>query len=79
MNQSNPNYSYSSFKERYVELTGEKIQDTPLTNEQETHHLVGSSRLTQEVADQLSSEFPMVTISNSMPVGWITKQQQQEQ
>lgn len=69
-----PVYSFEDFKARYLELTGEKIQDSPLENEQETHYLVGSSRLTQEKADQLTSEFPPVTIVNTWPTGWITKE-----
>lgn len=71
----NPVYSFEDFKARYLELTAEKIQNTPLINEQETHYLVGSWRLTQETADQLSSEFPMVIISvkGVWPVGWVTK------
>ena len=69
----NPVYSFEDFKARYLELTGEKIQNDPLENDQETHYLVGSSRLTQEIADQLISEFPMVTIANAIPTGWITK------
>ena len=73
----NPVYSFEDFKARYLELTGEKIQDYPLVNEQETHYLVGSSRLTQEIADQLVSEFPPVTITNTMPVGWVTKESPQ--
>ena len=70
----NPVYSFEDFKVRYLELTEESIQSTPLTNEQETHYLVGSSRLTQEISDQLTSEFPPVSIANTIPVGWITKE-----
>lgn len=65
---------FEDFKARYLELTGEKIQDNPLTNEQETHYLVGSSRLLQDKADQLVSDFPTVSISNVMPIGWVTKE-----
>lgn len=70
-----PVYSFEDFKARYLELTGEKIQDNPLENEQETHYLVGSWRLTQTIADQLVSEFPPVTIANIIPVGWVTKEE----
>jgi len=71
----NPVYSFEDFKVRYLELTGENIQQSPLTNTQETHYMTGSSRLTQAIADQLDSEFPMVIISNKgvWPVGWVTK------
>ena len=71
---NNSVYLFEDFKARYLELTGENIQDAPLTNEQETHYMVGSSRLTQEDADTLASEFPMVNITNSWPVGWVTKE-----
>lgn len=71
----NPIYDFDSFKARYLELTGEKVQDNPLTNEQETHYLVGSWRLTQTLADQLTTEFPMVTIVNAFPMGWVTKEE----
>lgn len=64
---------YGSFKDRYLELTDEKIQDSPLENEQRTHYLVGSSRLSPEIADQLISEFPQVSIRDSWPIGWVTK------
>lgn len=68
-----PVYSFEDFKTRYLELTDEKIQDSPLENEQSTHYLVGSSRLTQDIADQLTDEFPQVSIINIWPIGWITK------
>lgn len=71
-----PGLDYGIFRARYLELTGEKIQDTPLENEQGTHYLVGSSRLSQAIADQLVSEFPAVTIGQDMPVGWLTKQEE---
>ena len=62
-----------TFKDDYVSTVGEKIQDNPLENEQGTHYLVGSSRLTQEQADGLVSRNPSVTIG-AMPAGWKTKQ-----
>ena len=72
---NNPVYSFEDFKTRYLELTNERIQISPLVNTQETHYLVGSWRLTQTIADQLASEFPMVIISvkGVWPVGWTTK------
>lgn len=73
MNRANPNYTYDGFKARYLELTNESIQTQPLENEQGTHYLVGSSRLTQVIADQLKSEFPMVSITDNWPVGWTPK------
>lgn len=66
-------FDINAFKARYLELTGEKIQGNPLVNDVETHYLVGSSRLTQEIADKLTSEFPLVNIAKTMPAGWITK------
>ncbi|MGR3179848.1 MAG: hypothetical protein ACUZ8E_17550 [Candidatus Anammoxibacter sp.] len=72
MNQSNPNYTLDGFKARYLELTNESIQTEPLENEQGTHYLVGSSRITQEVADQLKDEFPMITFIDEIPDGWVT-------
>lgn len=72
---NNPVYSYEDFKARYLELTGEKVQDNPLVNLQQTHYLVGSSRLTQAIADQLVSEFPPVTITNVWPAGWVILQE----
>lgn len=71
---NNPVYTLEGFKNRYLELTGEMIQSKPLTNTQETHHLVGSSRLTPEIAEQLESEFPPVSIINKWPSGWVTKE-----
>lgn len=67
---------YEAFKARYLELTGEGIQKYPRTNTQETHYLVGSSRLTQEITDQLVSEFPMVQIADKIPVGWVDKEEE---
>ena len=71
----NPVYSFDDFSARYLELTGEAVQSGPLTNTQETHYLIGSWRLTQTIADQLASEFPMVIISAKgvWPIGWVTK------
>jgi len=73
---NNPVYTFEEFSARYLELTNEKIQVNPLTNVQETHYMVGSWRLTQEIADQLASEYPMVIISarGVVPVGWATKE-----
>lgn len=71
-----PGLDYDAFKMRYLELTGEAIQDVPLENIQETHYVVGSSRLSQAIADQLVLEFPAVTIGQDMPAGWTTKQEE---
>lgn len=72
MPKQNPHLE--GFKADYLATTGEKIQDTPLENDQGTHYLVGSSRLTQEHADELASRNPSVTIMNSWPAGWVTKE-----
>jgi hypothetical protein len=67
---NNPVYTLERFKNRYLELVGEKIQDHPNVNRQNTHYLVGSSRLTQGMANQLAAEFPMVTVTNQWPAAW---------
>lgn len=72
MPKNNP--FFNNFKADYLATTGEKIQDSPAENEQGTHYLVGSSRLTQEQADELVSRNPSVTIMNSWPNGWVTKE-----
>jgi len=66
-------FDMDAFKARYLELTGEGIQSNIAQNTQETHYLIGSSRLTQEVADQLSSEFPLVSNMTSFPASWQEK------
>lgn len=78
---NNPVYSFENFKTRYLELmidngTSQKIQETPVINEQETHYLISSRLLPQSIADQLISEFPMVVQTNTWPVGWINKEEE---
>ena len=68
-----PTTGSQGFKDRYLELTGEKIQASPIINDVETHCLVGSSRITQEHADILSSEFSNITIGENIPAGWVNK------
>jgi len=76
MNQSNPNYSYEAFKTRYSEVIAMfKDSETigpPKLNEQGTHYLVHSQRLTQAGADILKDEFPMVSITTEEPQNWTT-------
>lgn len=74
ININTPVYSLAKFKARYLELTGESVQDNPPQNAQGTHYIIGSSRLTQVHADQLANEFPQVIISNAFPVGWEPKE-----
>ena len=66
-------FDIDAFKARYLELTNEHIQNNPPQNEQETHYLVGSSKLTQKVANQLSVEFPLVSNSKNIPDSWVDK------
>lgn len=73
---NNPVYTLAKFKTRYLEVVGEHIQDGPVENAQGTHYLVGSSRLIQAQAVQLAAEYPMVTITDHWPVGWVTKEAQ---
>ena len=65
-------FNLADFKADYKATTGENIQNNPPINEEETHYLVGSSKLTQEQADGLVERNPSVTIG-SYPVGWVTK------
>ena len=70
-----PVYSTDIFKTRYFELVGEHIQTYARENVASTHCLVGSSKLTQAVADQLMTEFPTqieITTPNE-PSGWVYK------
>ena len=77
---NNPVYSFEDFKARYLELTGENVPLKPQKNDVgngvSTHYLMGSWRLTQEHADILASEFPMVTVSSRgvWPAGWVAHQ-----
>ena len=65
-------YSSEDFKARYLELTAEKIQDQPLKSANGTGLMVGSSRLTQILADQIMVEFPTIKIVTTFPVDWVS-------
>lgn len=62
-----------TFATRYLELTGETVQTTPLENMAQTHYLVGSSRVTQEQITTLEIEFPDIITTNEFPSLWVTK------
>jgi len=65
-----PGVDFQAFKDDYLVTTGEKIQNTPIANEQDTHYLVGSSRLSQEDANALISRHHGITIAKTIPAGW---------
>jgi len=65
-------YSFIGFKARYLELSGEKVQNVPAENDTQSHYLVGSSRLSQGDTDTLVAEFPMVSATvDAFPGGWV--------
>lgn len=63
------------FAPRYLELTGEQIQDNPPLNAGETHCLIGTARMTADASDTLMDEFPEVIIGDSPPSGWLPKEE----
>jgi len=67
-------FDYVDFSARYLELSGEHAVANPQQNIQETHYIIGSWRMTEAVADQLASEYPLVTVSarGVWPVGFQT-------
>lgn len=69
-----PKVDLASFKPAYLALVGETIQSQPLENTEETHYLVGSSRVTQAQIDSLVNDYPDVSYtSDNYPQGWVTK------
>lgn len=49
----------AAFRMRYLEVTGEAVQESP--QESETQYMVGSSRITSEQLSALQSEFLVLT------------------
>jgi hypothetical protein len=63
----------SSFRETYFSLTGEAIQDSPPMDNTNSYYLVGSSRITEEQKELLTSTFPEMYISDVYPDWWVHK------
>lgn len=63
----------NKFKARYLALTGETVQDNLMENNFRTHYMFGTSRLSDENAAIISSEFISVTVLNEYPANWVDK------
>ncbi len=61
------------FRAKYHSITGEGIQTSPATNIEQTHYLVGSSRITQLQVFTLRALFPLsgIFFGNSVPNSWV--------
>jgi len=60
---NNPVYSYAIFAARYLELTGENVQDSKPETVNGLLYF-GSNKLTPEIMATLKTEFPMIRIEN---------------
>ena len=69
-----PTSGFDGFKDDYLEETGEAIQSTPLMNTEETHYLIGSSRITQDNFNALVEVHTDISISDDVPDDWVTKE-----
>jgi hypothetical protein len=58
----------AALRPRYLQLTGEAVQDHPTIKDQRA--LIGSSVLTIAVANMLAVEFLSVQIHNDFPEGF---------
>ncbi len=68
-----PNIDLNQFRADYLSITGEKIQENPLENEQGTYWLVGSSRIGKAEFNQIKALYPSVTMTDKVPNGWVSK------
>lgn len=59
MHISWPKNKDEEFRQRYLEVTGEKIQATPLENTDGTHFMVGTSRIFSRHIKDLVEEFAL--------------------
>jgi len=62
----------STFVVDYYLETAERIQDNPITNADETHFSVGSSRVSQDALDILSLSHD-IYYGEAMPEWWVDK------
>ena len=71
----NPVWNWEDFAVDYHSRTNEYV-GTLATNVQETHYLFCSARMTQQVADQLDVDYPMIIITptGARPTNWETKE-----
>jgi len=69
-----PNFDLEQFKDDYLSTTGETLQGIPLENKQETHYMIGSSRITNSQFDALKDDYPTISKTNNWPAGWVTKE-----
>lgn len=60
-----PCAAMSAFRPRYLEITGETVQDDPPTDG--VSFLIGSSRVTPGQADILTAEFPEISVFPNAP------------
>ena len=57
--------------EFYESVTGEALQLMPMMNEEKTHMMIGSSRVTPQAFDELVLYVPSVDIMDSWPDWWV--------
>lgn len=70
-----PKTKDAQFRERYFNMTGEKIQAEPMESEDGKHYMVGSYRVKQLQITALRLLFPLsgLYFGESSPSGWARK------
>lgn len=66
-----PKHIDQSFRQAYLDMTGELIRKPTRQNMAESHNLIGSLRVLPEHVKQLKAQFPDIDIHENMPSDWV--------